>query len=56
MTNTFQISWSTPEGNFGWTTIKECAELDEAISFWMNHIIGTKDVPANATLDHIHKS
>jgi hypothetical protein len=46
-----KIIWSTPKGNFGWTTLSDCLDMDDAISYWLNHLVGTKDVPIDATLD-----
>jgi hypothetical protein len=49
----FQICWSNAKGKFGWTDLEDCENMDDAIDFWMNHLIGGKDVPIDAEIEQI---
>jgi hypothetical protein len=50
----FTICWSTPDGRFGWTTMVECIDMDDAICHFLDQVIG-KDpkVPWNADIEHV---
>lgn len=49
---TFKIVWSTPAGRFGWVTITECVDMDDALNHWHTFILGA-DAPSDATIDKI---
>jgi hypothetical protein len=49
----YEIRWSTSNGYIGWTTLNDCEDIDDAIAYWMNHIVGSLEVPIDATLDQI---
>lgn len=49
----FRINWSNPRGNFGWTDLADCEDMDDAIAYWLNHLVGGDDVPLDAQLDQI---
>jgi hypothetical protein len=51
----FKITWSSPKGTFGWTTMEECIDLDEAIGYWLNHLVGGRDVPIDAEIEQIEQ-
>jgi hypothetical protein len=51
----FKITWSNPRGAFGWTTLEDCEDMDDAISYWMNHLVGGESVPIDAALDQIQR-
>lgn len=53
MNMTFRINWSTPEGSFGWTDIEDCKDMDKAIDFWMDKVLGKGDVPYQALIEQI---
>jgi hypothetical protein len=51
---TFKIIWSTPSGRFGWTTIEECQDSDDALCHFMDNVRG-KDpgVPWDADIAEV---
>jgi hypothetical protein len=51
---TFKIIWSTPSGRFGWTTIEECQDSDDALCHFMDNVRG-KDpgVPWDADITEV---
>lgn len=51
---TFKFIWSTPAGRFGWLTITECVDMDDALDHWITHVVGT-DVPRDAVIDKISR-
>jgi hypothetical protein len=51
--NTYEIRWSSPYGDIGWTTIEDCECIDEAIDFWTTHLLGQEDIPIESQLDEI---
>ena len=51
----FKITWSNPRGAFGWATLEDCEDMDDAISYWMNHLVGGESVPIDAALDQIQR-
>lgn len=48
----FKIIWSTPQGKFGWTTLEECVDIEDAVNFWHDNVLG-HDVPADADIDRV---
>lgn len=49
------VSWSTPEGKFGFSQVHDCASIEDGAEFFMDHIRGKPAfrVPANAEIDSI---
>ncbi len=53
---TFTITWQTSLGRFGWTTIKGCQDMDEAIEiFDRDRRSDSSRVPFDATIGVIKR-
>lgn len=57
---TFSITWTRPDGRFGFTTIEECVNMEDAIDYFCNHLRGKEQdklfsVPADAQIDTVRK-
>jgi hypothetical protein len=53
----FSISWTVPSsGRFGFTTIQDCFDMEDATEYFMDSVRG-KDpkVPADAQIDSVRK-
>jgi|LakMenE18May11ns_1017448.scaffolds.fasta_scaffold9909743_3 hypothetical protein len=53
----FSISWTVPSsGRFGFTTIEECHDQEDAVEYFCSQVRG-KDpkVPADAQIDSVRK-
>jgi hypothetical protein len=51
---TFSIVWSTPAGRFGWLTVEECRDRDEAVDCFLEGRSGGQ-FPADAEIDQIKR-
>jgi len=50
---TFSVTWSRPCGRFGFTTIEDCIDAEEAACHFFDHVRGTT-VPKDAMIDAVH--
>jgi hypothetical protein len=53
----FSISWTVPDsGRFGFTTIEECVDMEDATTFFMDSVRGVDpQVPGNADIETVRK-
>lgn len=49
---TYSVTWSRPCGRFGFTTIADCIDAEEAACHFFDHVRGT-DAPADAKIDAV---
>ena len=50
---TYEITWSSPQGDFGWIQIQDCTCIDDAVDFWMTHLLGQEDIPIESQIDEV---
>jgi hypothetical protein len=52
----FSITWTRPDGRFGFTTIEDCVDMEDATTFFMDSVRGQDPaVPADAQIDTVRK-
>ena len=52
----FTISWTRPCGRFGYTTIQDCFDMEDATEYFMDSVRGEDPkVPADAQIDSVRK-
>jgi hypothetical protein len=49
----FTCTWSTPNGKFGWTTIDECLDPEEAATVFFEERALSTGIPDDAELDSV---
>jgi hypothetical protein len=52
----FTISWTRPCGRFGFTTIEDCHDQEDAVEYFCSQVRGEDPkVPADAQIDSVRK-